>query len=177
MASLRRRRTATGIGNQPSCTDPGGAGKAIWACRCSRFDCYLAVAGRLDVEEPAGGSSVWRGAWSPAFAIWTLPAGTVLVGELGLGGQLRPGRPAGSCGSAEAARPWAFAVPVVPAAVAWESGGFNWGLELLEAGTVAEALWPPWGVESSGRSATHPESRIGTRIRAYDLSLRPLVFS
>ena len=55
----------------------------------SRFDCYLAVAGGLDVEEPAADLGV-AAAVVASYRDLTLPAGTVLLGELGLGGQLRP---------------------------------------------------------------------------------------
>ena len=55
----------------------------------SRFDCYLAVAGGLEVEEPAADLGV-AAAVVASYRDLTLPPGTVLIGELGLGGQLRP---------------------------------------------------------------------------------------
>ena len=55
----------------------------------SRFDCYLAVAGGLEVEEPAADLGI-AAAIVSSYKNLTLPLGTVLIGELGLGGQLRP---------------------------------------------------------------------------------------
>ncbi len=55
----------------------------------SRFDCYLAVAGGLEVEEPAADLGIATAIVS-SFKNLTLPEGTVLIGEIGLGGQLRP---------------------------------------------------------------------------------------
>ena len=82
------RRTATGVENnrlhQILAVIEKHLGLAV-----SRFDCYLAVAGGLEVEEPAADLGI-------AFAIVSsfkdikLSKGTVLIGELGLGGQLRP---------------------------------------------------------------------------------------
>ncbi|MEX1325038.1 MAG: DNA repair protein RadA, partial [Synechococcaceae cyanobacterium] len=54
----------------------------------SRFDCYLAVAGGLEVEEPAADLGV-AAAVVASYRDLTLPPGTVLIAELGLGGQLR----------------------------------------------------------------------------------------
>jgi DNA repair protein RadA/Sms len=102
----------------------------------SRFDCYLAVAGGLEVEEPAADLGV-AAAVVASYRDLTLPPGTVLIGELGLGGQLRPVGQL-ELRLQEAAR-LAFCRAVVPkgsglgrAAVA--------GLELLECSTVAEAI-------------------------------------
>ncbi len=55
----------------------------------SRYDCYLAVAGGLEVEEPAADLGI-AAAIVSSYKDVTLPGGTVLIGELGLGGQLRP---------------------------------------------------------------------------------------
>jgi DNA repair protein RadA/Sms len=74
-----------------------------------------------------------------------LPAGTVLIGELGLGGQLR------AVGQlelrlAEAAR-LGFTRAVVPRGSGLGTAGL--GLQLLEAATVAEALVAALGVNPS----------------------------
>ena len=55
----------------------------------SRHDCYLAVAGGLEVEEPAADLGIATAIVS-SYRDLILPEGTVLIGELGLGGQLRP---------------------------------------------------------------------------------------
>ena len=54
----------------------------------SRFDCYLAVAGGLEVEEPAADLGIAAAVISSYKKI-ELPTKTVLIGEVGLGGQLR----------------------------------------------------------------------------------------
>ena len=55
----------------------------------SRHDCYLALAGGLEVEEPAADLGIAAAVVS-SYRDLILPEGTVLIGELGLGGQLRP---------------------------------------------------------------------------------------
>jgi DNA repair protein RadA/Sms len=109
----------------------------------SRFDCYLAVAGGLEVEEPAADLGV-AAAVVASFRDLILPAGTVLIGELGLGGQLR------TVGQlelrlAEAAR-LGFTRAVVPRSSGLGAAAAGLGLQLLEAATVAEALVAALGV-------------------------------
>lgn len=109
----------------------------------SRFDCYLAVAGGLEVEEPAADLGV-AAAVVASYRDLTLPPGTVLIGELGLGGQLRPVGQL-ELRLQESAR-LGFIRAVVPkgSGLAKTAGGL--GLQLLEAGTVAEALVKALGV-------------------------------
>ena len=103
----------------------------------SRFDCYLAVAGGLDVEEPAADLGV-AAAVVASFRDLTLPAGTVLLGELGLGGQLR------SVGQLELRLQEAvrlgFRRAVVPRGSGLGPVAAGLDLELLEAGSITEAL-------------------------------------
>jgi len=73
-----------------------------------------------------------------------LPAGTVLVGELGLGGQLRPVGQL-ELRLQEAAR-LGFTRAVVPKGSGLSPLAAGLGLQLLEAGTVAEALVAALGV-------------------------------
>ncbi len=54
----------------------------------SRFDCYLAVAGGLTVEEPAADLGIAAALISSHKQI-EIPKRTVLIGEIGLGGQIR----------------------------------------------------------------------------------------
>jgi DNA repair protein RadA/Sms len=110
----------------------------------SRFDCYLAVAGGLQVEEPAADLGV-AAAVVASFRDLTLPPGTVLVGELGLGGQLRPVGQL-ELRLQEAAR-LGFARAVVPKGSGQAAVAAGLGLDLLEAGTVAEALVAALGVD------------------------------
>ncbi|MEB3200715.1 MAG: DNA repair protein RadA [Synechococcaceae cyanobacterium] len=112
----------------------------------SRFDCYLAVAGGLEVEEPAADLGV-AAAVVASYRDLTLPPGTALVGELGLGGQLR------SVGQLElrlqeAAR-LGFTRAVVPRGGGLGALAAGLGLELREAGSVAEALVTALGVHAA----------------------------
>ncbi len=54
----------------------------------SRFDCYLAVAGGLEVDEPAADLGI-AAAIISSYKKVELPQGTVFIGEIGLGGQIR----------------------------------------------------------------------------------------
>ena len=109
----------------------------------SRFDCYLAVAGGLDVEEPAADLGV-AAAVVASYRDLILPAGTVLLGELGLGGQLRP------VGQLELRLQEAvrlgFRRAVVPKGCGLAMGETRLMLELHEAGTITEALVLALGV-------------------------------
>ncbi|MGB5241734.1 MAG: DNA repair protein RadA [Prochlorococcaceae cyanobacterium] len=137
------RRTATGIGINRLHQILAVLEKHL-GLPLSRFDCYLAVAGGLDVEEPAADLGV-AAAVVASYRDLTLPAGTVLVGELGLGGQIR------SVGQLElrlqeAAR-LGFTRAVVPRGTGLAPAAAALGLELLEAGGVAEALVTALGVD------------------------------
>jgi DNA repair protein RadA/Sms len=109
----------------------------------SRFDCYLAVAGGLEVEEPSADLGV-AAAVVASYRDLTLPPGTALIGELGLGGQLRP------VGQLELRLQEAARLGFVRAVVPRGSGlgpiAAGLGLELREAGSVAEALVAALGV-------------------------------
>ncbi len=109
----------------------------------SRFDCYLAVAAGLEVEEPAADLGV-AAAVVASYRDLTLPPGTVLVGELGLGGQLRPVGQL-ELRLQEAAR-LGFTRAVVPRGTGLAKAAAGFGLQLLEAGGVAEALVAALGV-------------------------------
>ncbi len=130
------RRTATGIGTNRLHQILAVIEKHL-GLPLSRFDCYLAVAGGLQVEEPAADLGV-AAAVVASYRDLILPAGTVLIGELGLGGQLRPVaqleqrlQEAGRLG---------FARAVVPKGGGGGVGLAPRGLRLVEAATLAEAL-------------------------------------
>jgi DNA repair protein RadA/Sms len=140
------RRTATGIGINRLHQILAVLEKHL-GLPLSRFDCYLAVAGGLDVEEPAADLGV-AAAVVASYRDLTLPAGTVLVGELGLGGQLR------SVGQLElrlqeAAR-LGFRRAVVPRGSGLGAVAASLDLQLLEAANVAEALVAGLGVDPAG---------------------------
>jgi DNA repair protein RadA/Sms len=139
------RRTATGIGTNRLHQILAVLEKHL-ALPLSRFDCYLAVAGGLEVEEPAADLGV-AAAVVASFRDLTLPAGTVLVGELGLGGQLRPVGQL-ELRLQEAAR-LGFRRAVVPKGSGLGTAGAALGLQVLEAGGVAEALVAGLGVNPS----------------------------
>ncbi|MEY4803408.1 MAG: putative repair protein RadA [Cyanobacteriota bacterium] len=90
------RRTATGIGTNRLHQILAVLEKHL-GLPLSRFDCYLAVAGGLEVEEPAADLGV-AAAVVASYRDLTLPPGTVLIGELGLG----PAPPRGAAGAAAA---------------------------------------------------------------------------
>ena len=109
----------------------------------SRFDCYLAVAGGLEVEEPAADLGV-AAAVVASYRDLTLPPGTVLIGELGLGGQLRPVSQL-ELRLGEATR-LGFTRAVVPRGSGLGPVAAGLGLQLLEAATIAQALVAALGV-------------------------------
>ncbi|MEA5398564.1 DNA repair protein RadA [Synechococcus sp. BA-124 BA4] len=137
------RRTATGIGINRLHQILAVLEKHL-GLPLSRFDCYLAVAGGLDVEEPAADLGV-AAAVVASYRDLTLPAGTVRGGGLGVGGQIR------SVGQLElrlqeAAR-LGFTRAVVPRGSGLAPVAAALGLELLEAGGVAEALVAALGAD------------------------------
>ena len=129
------RRTATGIGTNRLHQILAVIEKHL-GLPLSRFDCYLAVAGGLQVEEPAGDLGV-AAAVVASYRDLTVPTGTVLIGELGLGGQLRPVgqleprlQEAGRLG---------FGRAVVPRGMGL-LGAAAMDLQVIEASTLAEAM-------------------------------------
>ena len=126
------RRMATGIGTNRLHQILAVLEKHL-GLPLSRFDCYLAVAGGLEVEEPAADLGV-AAAVVASFRDLALPAGTVLVGELGLGGQLRP------VGQLELRLQEAARLGFRRAVVPRGSGVSCTDLAVQEAGGVAEAL-------------------------------------
>ena len=136
------RRTATGIGTNRLHQILAVLEKHL-GLPLSRFDCYLAVAGGLEVEEPAADLGV-AAAVVASYRDLTLPPGTVLIGELGLGGQLRPVSQLEQR-LQEAAR-LGFRRAVVPRGSGLSRLAAGLDLQLLEAGGVAEALVQALGV-------------------------------
>jgi len=130
------RRTATGIGTNRLHQILAVLEKHM-GLPLSRLDCYLAVAGGLEVEEPAADLGV-AAAVVASFRDLTLPPGTVLIGELGLGGQLRPVGQL-ELRLQEAAR-LGFRRAVVPRGSGLSALAAGLDLALLEADGVTEAL-------------------------------------
>jgi DNA repair protein RadA/Sms len=136
------RRTATGIGTNRLHQILAVLEKHL-GLPLSRFDCYLAVAGGLEVEEPSADLGV-AAAVVASYRDLTLPPGTVLIGELGLGGQLRPVGQL-ELRLQESAR-LGFRRAVVPKGSGLGRLAAGLELQLLEAGSVAEALVAALGV-------------------------------
>ena len=136
------RRTATGIGTNRLHQILAVLEKHL-GLPLSRFDCYMAVAGGLEVEEPAADLGV-AAAVVASYRDLTLPPGTVLIGELGLGGQLRPVSQLEQR-LQESAR-LGFRRAVVPRGSGLSRLAASLDLQLLEAGGVAEALVQALGV-------------------------------
>ena len=136
------RRTATGIGTNRLHQILAVIEKHL-GLPLSRFDCYLAVAGGLNVDEPAGDLGVAT-AVVASYRDLTLPAGTVLIGELGLGGQLRP---VGQLEQRlqEASR-LGFTRAVLPRGTGLGQTEAALGLQLLESSNLAEAIVGALGV-------------------------------
>ncbi|MGA1303040.1 MAG: DNA repair protein RadA [Cyanobium sp.] len=136
------RRTATGIGTNRLHQILAVIEKHL-GLPLSRFDCYLAVAGGLHVDEPAGDLGVAT-AVVASYRDLTLPAGTVLIGELGLGGQLRP---VGQLEQRlqEASR-LGFTRAVLPRGTGLGQAEAALGMQLLESSSLAEAIVGALGV-------------------------------
>jgi DNA repair protein RadA/Sms len=131
------RRTATGVGINRLHQILAVIEKHL-NLPLSRFDCYLAVAGGLQVEEPAADLGVAAAVVASTRDL-TVPPGTVLIGELGLGGQLRPVGQL-ELRLQESAR-LGFTRAVVPqGSLATAGAAGQLGLNLLESSTLAEAL-------------------------------------
>ncbi len=103
----------------------------------ARHDCYLAVAGGLEVEEPAGDLGVAAAILS-SYKDIKVPSGTVLIGELGLGGQLRPVTQLDQ--RIQESIRLGFDRAVIPKASGIESVIKSESFSIFEAGTVSEAL-------------------------------------
>ena len=136
------RRTATGIGTNRLHQILAVLEKHL-GLPLSRFDCYLAVAGGLEVEEPAADLGV-AAAVVASYRDLTLPPGTVLIGELGLGGQLRPVAQLEQRLQESARLGFRRAVVQKGSGLGRLAAGLD--LQLLEACGVAEALVAALGV-------------------------------
>ncbi len=130
------RRTATGVGTNRLHQILAVLEKHM-CIPLSRYDCYLAVAGGLEVEEPASDLGIAAAVVS-SFRDLVLPKRTVFIGEIGLGGQLR-------CVAQleqrlqEAVR-LGFERAVVPKDNGLESIPISKQLETFQASNISEAI-------------------------------------
>ncbi len=104
----------------------------------SRFDCYLAVAGGLDIDEPAADLGI-AAAIVSSFKEIKLPKATIFLGELGLGGQLRQ---VGQLSQRlNEAHRLGFKRAVVPKVNIMDSTGYmEFDGDLIKASSLAEAV-------------------------------------
>jgi DNA repair protein RadA/Sms len=140
------RRTATGVGINRLHQILAVIEKHL-RLPLSRFDCYLAVAGGLHVEEPAADLGVAAAVVASTRDL-TLPPNTVFIGELGLGGQLR------AVGHLELRLQECARLGFTRAVVPKGSGSAtlpsnSQGLDLLESTSLAEALTRALAVDAS----------------------------
>ena len=122
----------------------------------SRHDCYLALAGGLVVEEPAADLGIATAIVS-SFKDLILPDGTALIGELGLGGQLRPvGQIPKRLQEAERL---GFQRVVLPTGSGIDQLKRKINLELMEASNINQALIMALGITPE-RNQLHKEEYI-----------------
>ncbi len=103
----------------------------------SRHDCYLAVAGGLTVDEPAADLGI-ASAIISSYKNIELPKRTIFIGEIGLGGQLRPVKQV-SQRIQEAIR-LGFKKAFIPKGINSNDLTENFDMELIEVSSVKEAL-------------------------------------
>ncbi len=111
----------------------------------SRYDCYLAVAGGLEVEEPAADLGVAAAVVS-SYRNFTVPKGTVLIGELGLGGQLR--KVAQLPQRLNEALKLGFNRAIIPKNSGISIADFSMSIEIIEAQNISEGLFLALGIQS-----------------------------
>ena len=103
----------------------------------SRHDCYLAVAGGLTVDEPAADLGI-ASAIISSYKNRKLPQGIVFIGEIGLGGQLRPVKQL-SQRIQEAVR-LGFKFAVIPKGTYMKELKENCEISLIEVSNIQEAI-------------------------------------
>tara|TARA_Y100001968_G_scaffold333177_1_gene394544 strand:+ start:302 stop:1552 length:1251 start_codon:yes stop_codon:yes gene_type:complete len=130
------RRTATGVESNRLHQILAVLEKHI-GLALSRHDCYLAVAGGLEVDEPAADLGI-ASAIVSSYKNIELPKGTVLIGEIGLGGQLRQVKQI-SQRIQEAIR-LGFTRAVIPQGMNIKELKVNGEIELLGASNLKEAI-------------------------------------
>ena len=101
----------------------------------SRYDCYLAVAGGLDVEEPGADLGI-AAAIISSFKNVELPKGIIFIGEIGLGGQLRLAKQMQQ--RIQEAIRLGFKKAIIPEGM--KDINFKSKLEILEASNIDTAL-------------------------------------
>tara|TARA_Y100001968_G_scaffold44228_1_gene34351 strand:+ start:151 stop:1527 length:1377 start_codon:yes stop_codon:yes gene_type:complete len=103
----------------------------------SRHDCYLAVAGGLAVDEPAADLGIATAIVS-SYKNIQLAKGIVLIGEIGLGGQLRPVKQLKQ--RIEEAIRLGFKYAVIPRGMQLDELKENPEVLLIEVSNIQEAL-------------------------------------
>ncbi len=130
------RRTATGVGTNRLHQILAVLEKHM-ALPLSRYDCYLAVAGGLEVEEPASDLGIAAAVVS-SFKDFVFPEGIVFIGELGLGGQLRPVSQLPQ--RLQEAERLGFKTAVIPSGSGLSSSDISETMKVIEASNVNQAI-------------------------------------
>ncbi|WP_320663428.1 DNA repair protein RadA [Prochlorococcus sp. MIT 1223] len=114
----------------------------------SRHDCYLAVAGGLAVDEPAADLGIAMAIVS-SFKNIEIPKKTILIGEIGLGGQLRPVKQI-SQRIQEAIR-LGFEIAVVPEGISSNElkSIKTKDIQLIKVSTIQDSLFEVLGLKSN----------------------------
>ncbi len=103
----------------------------------SRYDCYLAVAGGLEVEEPAADLGI-AAAIISSYKNLKIPSSTILLGEIGLGGQLRTVSQMQL--RLHEAEKLGFEKAVIPRSAGINKKENEINIEIFEASTINEAI-------------------------------------
>ena len=130
------RRTSTGIENNRLHQILAVIEKHM-GLTLSRYDCYLAVAGGLSVDEPAADLGI-AAAIISSYKEIQIPKGLVIIGELGLGGQLR--RVGQMDQRLQEAERLGFKKAVIPKGSRNSRLSNNKNLELIEVSNINEAI-------------------------------------
>ncbi len=138
------RRTATGVGNNRMHQILAVLEKHM-GIALSRYDCYLAVAGGLEVDEPAADLGI-AAAIVSSFRDLIIPSRTVLIGEIGLGGQLRPVAQLEQ--RLQEAMRLGFESAVIPRNSGLDFQQMKLKLNILEASNVNEAIVNSLGIKN-----------------------------
>ncbi len=137
------RRTATGIENNRLHQILAVIEKHM-NLGLSRFDCYLAVAGGLEVEEPAADLGI-AAAIISSYKNLKIPKDTLMLGEIGLGGQLRT--VSQILLRLREAEKLGFQRAIIPRSKGIDLKDNDVKLEILEASSINEAIAIILGLE------------------------------
>ena len=111
----------------------------------SRHDCYLAVAGGLSVDEPAADLGIAADIVS-SYKNMQLSKNIILIGEIGLGGQVRPVKQISQ--RIQEANRLGFKIAVIPKNVNSEKLNSKNSIKLIEISNINEAINEALSIDS-----------------------------